>query len=172
MTTKTIETLETPRLRLRPFRDADLDAYAPIVADAEVMRYLGDGKPLDRFGAWRQMALLLGHQAMRGYTLWAVDEKASGRIVGRVGLWYPEGWPALEVGWLVAREHWGKGFAVEAARACRRAAFETLGAARLISVIYPDNARSIRVAEKLGAVPDGRVLLFGKDCLVYRHARG
>jgi RimJ/RimL family protein N-acetyltransferase len=164
-----IDRLETPRLILRPFREADLDAYAPIVADAETMRYFGDGRPLDRAGAWRQIALLLGHQTLRGYTLWAVEEKATGALVGRVGLWFPEQWPGLEIGWLIARPRWGQGLAREAAAACRRAAFETLKAERVISVIYHENARSIRVAEALGAARDGTATLFGKECLIYRH---
>jgi RimJ/RimL family protein N-acetyltransferase len=145
-----IPVLETARLRLRSLADADLDAFAAMLGDAEVMRYLGDGRPMDRVGAWRKMALLVGHWQLRGYGIWAVVDRTTGSFVGRVGLWNPEGWPGLEVGWILPRERWGQGFAREAAEAALRFAFERLGADRVISVIHPENARSIRVAERLG----------------------
>jgi RimJ/RimL family protein N-acetyltransferase len=85
--------VETARLVLRMLREDDFEAYARIFTDPEVTRYLGDGSPLDRFGAWRSLAFNVGHWALRGYGMWAVEEKASGRLVGRVGAFYPEGWP-------------------------------------------------------------------------------
>lgn len=142
--------LETERLRLRQFRSDDLDAYARITGDGETMRYIGQGEPLDRDGAWRSLAYLLGHWWIRGYGLWAAEEKASGALIGRIGLYRPEGWPGLEVGWLVARERWGEGFATEGGRAALAHAFTAVGARRVISAIAPQNLTSIRVAEKLG----------------------
>jgi RimJ/RimL family protein N-acetyltransferase len=103
--------LETERLVLRAFREEDLDTYAALCADPEVMRFLGS--PLDRAGAWRSMATTLGHLHLRGFSQSAVVEKASGRVIGRGGLWRPEGWPGLEVGWVLARDAWGKGYATE-----------------------------------------------------------
>src|SRR5829696_4722730 len=94
-----IPTLATERLILRPFRDEDLDTYAEICADPEVMRYLGDGTPLDRVGAWRQLAFIVGHWQLKGFGLWALEEKASGALIGRAGLLHPEGWPGFELGW-------------------------------------------------------------------------
>ena len=99
------------------FRASDFDDYAACVGDADVMRHIGDGKPLDREGAWRSMAALSGHWNLRGYGLWAVEEKASGRLVGRVGYFFPEGWPQEEIGWLFRRDVWGRGYATEAATA-------------------------------------------------------
>lgn len=160
-------TLETDRLRLRMFRDDDLDAYAPIVADPEVMRYLGDGKPLDRAGAWRQMAQVLGHWTLRGYGLWAVEERATGALVGRIGLYNPEGWPGFELGWVLARPYWGKGYATEGARRALAHAFGELGRDHVISLIYPANAASIRVAERLGETLEGRTELYGREVLIY-----
>jgi RimJ/RimL family protein N-acetyltransferase len=142
--------LETERLRLRQFRGDDLDAYARITGDAEAMRYIAQGEPLDREAAWRSLAYIHGHWWIRGYGPWAAEEKASGRLIGRIGLYRPEGWPGLEVGWLVARERWGEGFATEGARAALAHAFTAVGARRAISAIVPENAASIRVAEKLG----------------------
>lgn len=158
--------LETARLRLRQFSEADLDAYARLTADPEVMRYVG-GKPLSRDEAWRSLGYILGHWKIRGYGLWATEEKASGELVGRVGLYRPEGWPGLEVGWLVDRARWGLGFASEAGAAVMAYAFETLGARRLISVIEPPNAASIRVAEKLGERFEQSRELQGKSVCIY-----
>jgi RimJ/RimL family protein N-acetyltransferase len=76
--------LSTERLLLRPFRNADLEEYARIYSDPEVIRFLGDGKPLSRVDAWRQMAVILGHWELRGYGMWAVEEKQSGALMGRI----------------------------------------------------------------------------------------
>ena len=163
-----IPELVTERLLLRGLEPSDLDAYAEICADPEVRRYLGDGSPLDRPGAWREMAVLLGHWCLRGFGQWAVVERGSGELVGRAGLWQPEGWPGLEVGWVLRRSHWGLGLATEAAWAALGHAFETLGAQRLISLIRPDNERSIRVAERLGERYERQVELSRMLHHVYR----
>lgn len=163
--------LETARLRLRQFREGDLDAWARIAADPETMRFIGGGEPLSRSEAWRSLGYLLGHWELRGYGLWAAEERASGALVGRIGLYHPEGWPGLEVGWLVARERWGEGFATEGARAALDHAFAHVGAERVISVIQPGNAASIRVAEKLGERPTERRQLAGHDVWVYAISR-
>ena len=142
--------LETERLLLRQFRESDLDDFARMCADPESMRYIGEGRTLNRAEAWRSIAFFLGHWRLRGYGLWAAEEKSTGQFLGRVGLYYPEGWPVLEVGWSIDRQRWGEGFATEGGRAAIRWAFENLDIERLSSVIHPDNAASIRVAEKLG----------------------
>jgi len=166
-----VVTLETDRLRLRMFRQDDLDAYAAICADAEVMRYLGDGKALSRADAWRQIAMILGHWSLRGYGLWAVEERATGSLVGRIGLFEPEGWPGFELGWMLRRASWGKGYAIEGARRALAHAFTEMGRDHLISLIRPANQPSIRVAEKLGETLESRTELFGHDVLVYGIAR-
>ena len=164
-------TLETARLRLRPFRDGDLDAYARICADPEVMRHLGEGKTLARGDAWRQMAMIIGHWHLRGYGFWAVEERATGALVGRIGLFNPEGWPGLECGWMLAREHWGKGYATEGARRALEYAFATLNHPHVISLIRPDNAASVRVAERIGERREGRTRVFGHELDVYGISR-
>ena len=164
-------TLETPRLLLRQFRAADLDAYAAMSADAEVMRYIGTGVTLTRMEAWRSMAAMLGHWQMLGYGMWALEDKASGALVGRAGFIDPPGWPGFELGWLLAREHWGRGYAIEAAQAALRYGQETLKRDRIISLIRPGNERSVRVAEKLGERLSGETELLGSKALVYEALR-
>jgi RimJ/RimL family protein N-acetyltransferase len=153
-------TLDTPRLVLRAFRADDLDAYARMCADAEVMRHLR-GRPIDRGEAWREMALWLGHWTLRGYGTWAVEARDTRALVGRIGLHYPEGWPDREVGWMLAREVWGRGYAAEGAHAAMAYAFGTLGWSRVISLIHPDNERSKRLAARLGMRVEGRVEVRG-----------
>lgn len=160
-------TLETPRLLLRQFKESDLDSYAEMCADEEVMRYIGEGRALTRAEAWRNMAVILGHWHLRGYGLWAVEEKESGLLVGRAGFFNPEGWPGFELGWLLGRPHWGKGFATESARAALDYAFSTLDETRVISLIRPDNLRSIRVAERLGEKYETTIDVSGSEALLY-----
>jgi RimJ/RimL family protein N-acetyltransferase len=159
--------LETERLVLRMFREDDFEAYARIFGDPDVARYLGTGKPLDRWEAWRNMVFHIGHWSLRGYGMWAVEEKDSGHLVGRVGAFYPEGWPGFEVGWALARECWGKGYATESARRALASAFTELGRDHVISMIYPENVASIRVAERIGERLEGKTELFGHGVLVY-----
>jgi len=145
-----LPTLETSRLVLRPLEQADLDDYAAIMADPEVVQYLGQA-PNSREDAWRSMATFLGHGVLRGWTNNAVVVRATGEFVGRCGLWQPENWPGLEVGWTFARSAWGNGYATEAATAWRDWAFANIPTLdTLISVIHRDNARSIAVAERIG----------------------
>jgi len=145
-----VPTLHTDRLVLRLFRDSDIDAYAAMCVDPAVMRYVGDRHVLNREDAWRQMAMFVGHWQLRGFGMWAVEELSTGAFVGRVGLHFPEGWPDREVGWALVRRFWGQGYAFEASNAALTYAFDTLGWERAISLIDPDNARSIRLAQRLG----------------------
>jgi RimJ/RimL family protein N-acetyltransferase len=159
--------LTTERLLLRGLQLGDLDAYAAMYRDPEVMRYLEHGRPLDRVAAWRMMAVHLGHWQLRGYGQWALVERATGEVVGRAGLWEPEGWPGLEVGWLLARPHWGRGFATEAGRAAIDYAFDVLGTEKVISLIRPENHLSVRVAKRLGESYERTIELLGARADVY-----
>ena len=96
------------------------------------------------------MAMHAGHWTLRGYGDWVVEQASDGEVLGRVGLWNPEGWPGLEIGWKLARHPWGHGYATEAGAAAMNWAWATLDARRLISIIHRDNAASMRVAERLG----------------------
>lgn len=158
--------LETDRLILRMWRNEDFEAYARMTADLEVMRFLG-GKAFDRLEAWRHMAFLVGHWQLLGYGHWAVEEKATGEFVGRIGFMNPEGWPAFEIGWTLARQFWGRGYATEGARRALAFAFDELDKEHVISLIDPKNSNSLKVAERLGEKEEGKTELFGHEVLIY-----
>ena len=165
-------TLETARLRLRQFSEADLDAYAVMCADPDVMRYLGTGVTMNRGETWRAIAGMLGHWQLRGYGMWALESRQTGELVGRAGFINPEGWPGFELGWVLGKAHWGKGYATEAAREAQRYAYEVLKRDRFISLIRHANTPSIKVAERLGSKLAGEVELLGGPTLVYENLRG
>ena len=159
--------LETSRLVLRQFVEADLDALATMYGDAETMRFMGTGIVANRQETWRAIGSMLGHWLLRGYGMWAVEERTTGSMVGRVGFIDPEGWPGFELGWMIDRSRWGRGYAPEAAAAALWFARDVLRKDRVISLIRPANAASIRVAEKIGARREGSLQLFEQEALVY-----
>ena len=145
--------IETARLILRPWRSSDIAANTAMLSDPGTARYITpDGKPITtEIGGWRNAAVIAGHWALHGFGMFAVEEKSSGRYVGRVGPWSPPGWPGFEVGWGIARECRGKGYAVEAARASIDWVFATFEIDEIIHCIDHDNAPSQAVARRLGA---------------------
>jgi RimJ/RimL family protein N-acetyltransferase len=162
-----MDTLVSERVLLRMFRESDLDAYAEMCADPEVMRYLGDGATLTRAESWRNMAVVMGHWQLRGFGLWAVEERETGFLVGRVGCWRPEGWPGFEIGWTLRRAFWGRGYATEAARMALHQAFATLDQTHVISLIQPRNAPSIRVARRIGMRRERTGEVMGNPVVIY-----
>ena len=167
-----IPVLETDRLRLRGWTDDDLDDLAAIYADREVTRWIGIPEPLDRAGTWRRLALFAGHWSLRGYGPWAVEERGGGSVIGHVGLWQPDGWPGLEVGWTLGRPWQGRGYATEAARASLGFAFGQLGAERVVSIIDPANRPSTRVAERIGERFERLIPWFGGEAALWGIERG
>lgn len=145
--------LETARLTLRPPRREDFDAWAAVAADPEVMRHLGG--TLSRFQAWKQFLAAVGAWHVLGFYAFSVIERSSGRWIGRVGPLHPDGWPGDEVGWTLARNAWGKGYATEAAAAAIDWAFGMLGWSHIIHCIAPDNIASQAVARRLGSSLQG-----------------
>jgi RimJ/RimL family protein N-acetyltransferase len=145
-----VPVLHTDRLVLRAFTPDDFEPFAQIVSDPEVVQYLDDGVPISREECWRGIALFIGHWHLRGYGWWAVEDRRSGDFLGRIGLYNPEGWPGIEIGWLLRRDKWGAGLATEGATAALTFAFDVVGATHVISLIDARNTRSIRVAEKIG----------------------
>lgn len=162
-----IPTLLTERLRLCALGEHHFESYAAMLADVENTRYIGDGQPLDRMNAWRSMAMLLGHWVLRGFGMWAVELKDSGEFIGRVGLHQPEGWPDLELGWMLMPEQRHHGYATEAARAALEFAFTTLQATRAVSLIRSENTASERIARRLGGRQGTTIDFLGAATLVY-----
>lgn len=145
--------LFTERMILRPVAAEDFDAWADFHADPETMAFLGGVQP--REVAWRGLCAMAGAWQIRGFAMFSLIERGSGRWIGRVGPWRPEGWPGNEVGWGVAREFAGQGYAYEAAVACMDYAVEVLGWGDVLHTIAPDNAASIALARRLGSVNRG-----------------
>jgi RimJ/RimL family protein N-acetyltransferase len=162
-----IPVLETERLIMRGHLDSDFEPFAKFTASE---RSKGVGGPSSRAEAWRATAVMIGHWHLRGYGMWWREEKETGRAVGRVGLWNPEGWPAPELGWVIYEQFEGKGMAYEAAFAARDYAYTTLKWPTLISLITDGNARSIALAHRLGAKHDGTwTSPSGKAAQIYSH---
>ena len=152
--------LETERLVLREWIPEDFEAVVALYADPQVMKHLSlDGKPLTRFQSWQTFCAILGHWRLRGFGMFAAVERGTNEFVGRIGPWYPEGWPGFEVGWTLRPKFWGRGYATEAARRCIDFSFTDLGQDQVISLIEETNMRSIKVAERVGEKPDGMVVL-------------
>jgi RimJ/RimL family protein N-acetyltransferase len=166
-----IPQLDTQRLILRELRATDFDAYAQMCNDPEVMRYIGTGKPLSRSESWRNMAMIVGHWQLRGYGMWAVEQRQSSEMIGRIGCWQPEGWPGFEIGWSLRRAYWGRGLATEGAKAAIDYAFQELKQSHVISLIRPENVASIRVAQKLGEKLQGTTEILGNEVVIYGISR-
>lgn len=161
--------LTTERLLLRGFRQDDFEPYAEMMADPAVSRHLMDGRPLSRDEAWRQLAMFAGHWVLRGYGLWAVEDRASGVFLGRIGCVNFEGFPAFEIAYTLGPWAWGKGYAREGAAAALQYARDILRRDEITSIIRPANTASIRVAVSLGGVACESVDFFGAPSVVYRY---
>lgn len=163
-------TLETDRLILRGPEKGDAEAVIEFLCDEE--RAKGFGHFDNRGDAWRWFALSVGHWHIHGYGYFTVADKATGTPLGMVGIWYPDGWPEPELGWVVFANAEGKGIAYEAALRARQWAYEDLGFVTLTSNIVPGNTRSVVLAERLGAkyertyqnVNMGEDMLFRHPC--------
>lgn len=149
MTATLVPILETERLILRAPRGEDFDAWAAFAADEETMRHIGGAQA--RSVAWRGICSVTGAWTIRGFSMFSVIEKATGRWIGRLGPWQPEDWPGTEVGWALSRDTWGKGYATEGARACMDYAVDVLGWTEIVHTIEPENRASQAVARKLGS---------------------
>jgi RimJ/RimL family protein N-acetyltransferase len=155
--------IETERLVLRPWRADDIAPHTAMLSDPATARFITvDGRPVtSALNGWRNAAVMAGHWALHGWGMFAVEEKSSGNYIGRVGPWFPPDWPGFEVGWGIAKEFRGKGYAVEAARASIDWVFATFDIGRIIHCIDVENPTSQRVALRLGARKDREIDLFG-----------
>ena len=159
--------LETERLHLRQWREADFDWFAGILTDPVTAAYVGGVQHLR--DAWRRMAMFAGHWQLRGYGQFVVELKSAARGIGWCGLWYPPDFPDLELGWGLVKSAHGRGYATEAALRVLAHAYDDLGRSTLVSYIHPDNEPSRRLATRLGGAQEADALILGKRALVYRH---
>ena len=148
-----IPELTTPRLKMRL---AKLDDLPALTAFRASNRSLGVGGPFKPETGFTYLEQLVGQWHLRGYGRWIVTEKDSDTAIGLVGIYHPDDWPEAEIGWTMFEGGEGKGYAQEAAEATRDFAFDRLGWIRIISSILPDNTRSIRLAERMGATHSGK----------------
>ena len=164
-----IPTIETERLVLRAFQLADFDALFPFLSDPDMARYR-TGEPLSRDEAWEWVVGNAGQWMVRGYGIFAAEERATGTFVGFGGPWHPIVFDEPELAYSLLRAHHGKGFATELATAARDWIFETLDVAPF-SLVHPDNHPSRRVAERLGATIESQTVFCDQPRLVYRHTK-
>jgi ribosomal-protein-alanine N-acetyltransferase len=142
--------VKTERLILEPWRSSDWQAFRPIATDVEVMRYITGGIP------WtdEQIQNFVNHQVIlyseRGFCRWKLVEASTGDLIGFCGPGIWRDAPDPEIGWWLARHHWGRGLATEAARAALQDALDRVRLERIISIAMPDNTASIGIMKKLG----------------------
>jgi RimJ/RimL family protein N-acetyltransferase len=161
--------IHTAHLLLRPMTMDDLDDFVALHAEPEVERFM---LPLGREQAIERLRFDERQWAERGHGLLAIHERAGSQFVGRVSLRYWPQFDETELGWVLHRSAWGHGFATEAAGACAAWGFANLDVLYLTAMIRPDNARSIRVAVRLGMAELRRDLLWSEPVLVYSLRRG
>ena len=149
--------IQTRRLVLRPPRIEDFDRFAELLANEDACRYIGGHLP--RAAAWRKFLQQPGAWLLQGFGMFSLIEPDSGRWLGQLGPWRPEGWPGNEIGYSLHPDAWGKGYATEAAVAAIDWAFARLGWDEIIHCIAPDNRASQQVALRLGSSLRGPVRL-------------
>lgn len=161
-----MDTIKTQRLQLRTLHPDDLAAYhATIYGDAEVMTYLPGGVPREMDVVAETIEYFIRHQKKHSFTIWAVEEKESGTLVGHGGLIYvprSDGEPTteVEIAYAFGKDYWGKGYATEVAEASLRYGFEEIGLDSIIALAFPANIPSQRVMQKIGMTYQGLTTLY------------
>lgn len=149
-------TLRTPRLILRPWRDADVDAFAAMFDDPRVMEFLLPAR--DRAAIDAIVGRVRAHFAAHGFGWWAAELNATGQFIGFIGLsrvpFEAHFTPAVEIGWRLASAHWGQGYATEGAKAALKAGFTDFGLQEIVSFTVPANRRSWHVMQRIGMTHD------------------
>jgi RimJ/RimL family protein N-acetyltransferase len=160
--------IETERLLIRELRESDVDGAHRVYGDAEVMRYVGaDGKPRTRDESAAGVARMMDGQRRNGFSLWAVELRETGEMIGVCGVVHVDGTgPDVELVYEFQRS------ASEAARACLAAALGPLGLKRVVALAYPENAQSIRIMQKLGMRDTGMIDAYGHQLVCYEALAG
>lgn len=162
-----IPTVRTSRLVLRPFTEQDVDPLYEIMRGEDVLRYFPNPNPPEREKVAKFVAAQLQHWEDRGFGWWAVESQEGGDLMGWNGLQFLPDTEEIEIGYLLGRPFWGKGYATEGAKAGLEFGFDGLGLERIIGLIHPDNKGSQRVLEKLGLSFVEQAEYFGITVLRY-----
>jgi len=159
--------MRTERLLFAPWTEADWLALKPIATDPEVMRYISGGQPWPDDRIQEFVRRQIDGLRLHGYRMWQLLEASGGGMIGFCGLQPLAGTGDVEIGWWLARSHWGRGLATEAARAVLRDGFERAGLARIVAIAQPQNRASIRVMEKLSMQYEKPMKHKGFDVVLY-----
>jgi len=162
--------IETNRLQLRLFEQSDVEQLYLLYSDPEVMRYMRGTRTREQ--AEKHIQDFAQQYAKTGFTLWAVEQKTDGQFVGRVGLWHLDGTQEVELGYVIAKPHWGKGIATEASVACLDLGFRRLALEFIAAIAVPENSASLRVMSKLGFKFVREDRYYDMDVLYHRLERG
>ena len=161
--------LETKRLYLRMFKESDWTELHEYYGDPECAKYTSR-QPLKNYESREKVAALIGHWQLRSYGSYAIELKASRKVIGVAGLDYPADWPEPEIQWGLARKYWGKGYASEAVRAVKQMTIEYLPDLSLISLIHPENSNSINLAKAVGAYFEREYFFRDDRWYIFRHS--
>jgi RimJ/RimL family protein N-acetyltransferase len=166
--------IETDHLILRQWCAYDVAPNTTMLSDPLSGRFItADGKPvIEPMNGWRNSAIMAGHWVLHGFGMFVVEEKSSGRFAGRVGPFFPPNWPGFEVGWGIAKEFRGRGYALEAARASIDWSFATFQLEEILHCIDRENVSSQAVARRLGATIEGETVLLGHAADIWVTHRG
>ncbi len=162
-----IPTLSTPRLQLRPFTAKDTLPLHSLLVEPGVLRYFPDPSPPPVEKVGKLISRQIKHWAEHGFGWWAVEKPEDCLLMGWCGLQYLPETDEIEIGYLLGKPFWGKGYATEAGLASLRFGFEDLSIEKIIAIVHPENSASKRVIEKLGFQDPVRARYFGMECLRY-----
>jgi ribosomal-protein-alanine N-acetyltransferase len=165
--------IETERLLIRPFTPGseDSSAMADVYCDPQVMRFIPGGALADKEAVRAMLDSYASAQAEHGFSSWAVVEREAGRLIGDVGLGIFQPTGDIELGYTLARNCWGRGYATEAARACLSAALAHLDAPRIIAVVDVENEASLRVPERIGMTRTESIEAYGRPHVLFATCR-
>ncbi len=161
-------TIETERLILKMFKEPDWKDIHELYSDPECVKYTVR-QPFKESETWQKIASFLGHWQLRGYGLYAIEEKLSTKVAGFAGPYYPIDWPEPEIQWSLSRMFWGKGYASEAVVAIKKMLTEYLPEISFISIIHPGNENSKKLAKKLNCVYEKDFFFKDDTWNIYRH---
>ena len=159
--------LETERLYLRVFEESDVNAMSEIHTDEVAMKYIGRGVIINIEQTKEGIEVFIKNQKENGYSIWALVEKDSNKVIGHCGFNMLKDKSDIELTYLLAKDHWGKGYATEVAKTTLEYGFEKLKFKRIVALTFPENFPSQNVIRKLGMKPDGKKDLSGIEFLKF-----